>query len=114
MTADLTVTALRIALARRERDGAPIVHDYRVSQFRSRSFQAVLKAAGHPGLRGRLVSAGDSAAVGSYWALLRRKVLNTGPWCTRVYLGFQSPTGSNTPPTEADANKGWVNSARRV
>ena len=46
MTADLTISALRIALTRRESDGVVIVHADRESQFRARTFQAVLKAAG--------------------------------------------------------------------
>ena len=60
MTADLAITALRTALARREPDGVVIVHADRGSQFRARSFQAVLKAAGHQGSMGRVASAGDT------------------------------------------------------
>jgi len=70
MTADLAVAALRTALARREPDGVVIVHADRGSQFRARSFQAVLKAAGHQGSMGRVASAGDNAAMESFWALL--------------------------------------------
>jgi len=88
MTADLAVTALRTALARREPDGVVIVHADRGSQFRSRSFQAVLKAAGHQGSMGRVASAGDNAAMESFWALLQRNVLNTGPWRTRAELHY--------------------------
>ena len=47
MTADLAVAALRTALARREPDGVVIIHTDRRSRFRTRSFQAVLKAAAH-------------------------------------------------------------------
>jgi transposase InsO family protein len=88
MTADLAVTALRTALARREPDGVVIVHADRGSQFRARSFQAVLKAAGHQGSMGRVASAGDNAAMESFWALLQRNVLNTGPWRTRAELHY--------------------------
>ena len=63
VTADLAVTALRTALARREPAGVVIDHANRGSQFRARSFQAVLKAAGHQGLIGRVASAGDKAAM---------------------------------------------------
>ena len=50
MTAELAVTALRTAVARRQPDGVVVVHSDRGSQFRARSFRAVLKAAGPPGL----------------------------------------------------------------
>ena len=88
MTADRAVTALRPALARREPDGIVIIHADRGSQFRARSFQAVLKAAGHQGSMGRVASAGDNAAMESFWALLQRNVLNTGPWRTRAELHY--------------------------
>ena len=88
MTADLAVTALRTALARREPDGVVIVHADRGSQFRSRSFQAVLKAAGHQGPMSRVVAAGDNAAIEPFWALLQRNVLNTEPWSTRAELDY--------------------------
>ena len=63
MTADLAVTALWTALARREPDGVVIVHAEQGSQFRARSFQAVFKAAAHQGSVGRVASAGDNAAM---------------------------------------------------
>lgn len=56
MTADLAVAALRAAIARRQPDGVVIVHADRGSQFRARSFQAVLKAAGLKGSMGRVAS----------------------------------------------------------
>lgn len=77
MTADLAVAALQAAIARRQPDGVVIVHTDRGAQFRARSFQAVLKAAGLQGSMGRVASAGDNAAMESFWALLQRNVLNT-------------------------------------
>jgi len=88
MTADLAVTALRTGLARREPDGVVIVHADRGSQFRARSFQAVLTAAEHQGSMGRVASAGDNAAMESFWALLQRNVLKVGPWHTRGELHY--------------------------
>ena len=37
---------------------------------------------------GRVASAGDNAAMESFWALLQRNVLNTGPWRTRAELNY--------------------------
>ena len=37
---------------------------------------------------GRVASAGDNAAMESFWALLQRNVLNTGPWRTRAELHY--------------------------
>jgi len=41
VTADLSVAALRAAIARRQPDGVVIVHADRGSQLRARSFQVV-------------------------------------------------------------------------
>ncbi len=38
---------------------------------------------------GRVTSAGDNAAMESFWALLQRNVLNTGPWRTRAELHYE-------------------------
>ena len=37
---------------------------------------------------GRVASAGDNAAMESFWALLQRNVLNTGPCRTRAELHY--------------------------
>ncbi|SNS97566.1 Integrase core domain-containing protein, partial [Geodermatophilus pulveris] len=58
MTAQLAVTALRTAVARRQPAGVVVVHSDRGSQFRARSFRAVLTAAGLQGSMGRVASAG--------------------------------------------------------
>lgn len=88
MTADLAVAALRAAIARRRPTGVVIVHADRGAQFRARSFQAVLKAAGMQGSMGRVASAGDNAAMESFWALLQRNVLDSQTWRTREDLHY--------------------------
>lgn len=86
MTAELAVNALRAAIARRQPDGVVVVHADRGSQFRARSFRAVLSAAGMQGSMGRVASAGDNAAMESFWALLQRNVLDQQTWRTRAEL----------------------------
>jgi transposase InsO family protein len=88
MTADLAVTALRAAIARRRPDGVVIVHADRGSQFRARSFRAVLAAAGLQGSMGRVASAGDNAAMESFWSLLQKNVLNQQQWSSRAELHY--------------------------
>ncbi len=86
MTAQLAVTALRTAIARRRPKNIVIVHSDRGSQFRARSFRAVLKAAGLKGSMGRVASAGDNAAMESFNALLQKNVLDRRRWRTREEL----------------------------
>ena len=88
MTADLSVAALRAAIARRRPDGVVIVHADRGAQFRARSFQAVLKAAGLQGSMGRVASAGDNAAMEMLRALPQRNVLNSRQWASRNELHY--------------------------
>jgi transposase InsO family protein len=76
MTADLTVAALRSAIARRQPHGTVIVHADRGGQFRSRKFRATLKANGLAGSMGRVASAADNAAMESFHSLLQKNVLN--------------------------------------
>ena len=54
MTSSLAAYTLRSATARRRPQGVVIVHADRGVQFRARSFQAVLKAAGPQGSMGRV------------------------------------------------------------
>jgi putative transposase len=86
MTAQLAVTALRTAVARRQPRGVVVVHSDRGSQFRARSFRAVLTAAGLQGSMGRVASAGDNAAMESWHALLQQNVLDRRRWRTRDEL----------------------------
>ena len=84
MVADLAVTSFLTALAGREPNDGVIFHADQRSQFCVCRFRAVLKAAEHQGSMDRAAYAGDNAAMGSFLALLRRRVLNNGPWCTRA------------------------------
>ena len=86
MTAQLAVTALRTAVARRQPSGVVIVHSDRGSQFRARSFRVILAAAGLQGSMGRVASAGDNAAMESWHALLQKNVLDRRRWRTRAEL----------------------------
>lgn len=86
MTAQLAVTALRTAVARRQPTGVVVVHSDRGSQFRARSFRAVLTAAGLQGSMGRVASAGDNAAMESWHSLLQKNVLDRRRWRTRDEL----------------------------
>jgi transposase InsO family protein len=88
MTRHLAVQALRAAIARRQPHGTVIVHSDRGSQFRSRDFRAVLKAAQLSGSMGRVAAAGDNAAMESFWALLQTNVLDRRRWRTRAELEY--------------------------
>jgi putative transposase len=88
MTAQLAVSALRCAIARRQPHGTVIVHSDRGSQFRARAFRAVLRAAGLQGSMGRVASAGDNAAMESFHALLQKNVLDQRRWRTRAELRY--------------------------
>jgi putative transposase len=89
MIAELAVSALRSAVARRQPRGTVIVHSDRGGQFRSRKFRAVLKANQLTGSMGRVSSAGDNAAMESFYALLQKNVLNRRRWRTRNELAYE-------------------------
>lgn len=55
-------------------------------QFRSRKFVVALHAHGLHGSMGRVASAGDNAAMESFFALLQKNVLNTRRWASRQEL----------------------------
>ena len=86
MTAGLATAALRTALARRQPTRIVIVHSDRGSQFRSRAFRCVLEDEGLLGSMGRVASAGDNAAMESFFSLLQKNVLNRQTWATRQEL----------------------------
>lgn len=88
MTAQLAVSALRSAIARRRPVGTVVVHSDRGSQFRARSFRAVLTNAGLRGSMGRVASAGDNAAMESFHSLLQKNVLDQRRWKTRDELRY--------------------------
>lgn len=89
MTADLAVHALRAAIARRQPSGTVVVHSDRGGQFRSRKLRAVLKANRLTGSMGRVSSAGDNAAMESFYALLQKNVLDRRKWRTRSELTYE-------------------------
>ncbi|WP_396653680.1 IS3 family transposase [Microbacterium sp. PRF11] len=82
MTSELAVSALRMAIQRRNPTGTT-VHSDKGSQFRSRRFQSELDRNGLVGSMGRVGAAGDNAAMESFFALLQKNVLNSRRWATR-------------------------------
>lgn len=88
MTAQLAVAALRSAVGRRQPSGTVVVHSDRGSQFRSRAFRSVLNTSGLTGSMGRVASAGDNAAMESFFALLQKNVLDQHRWATRSELRY--------------------------
>ena len=86
MTARLAVAALQLAIVRRAPAPGVIVHSDRGSQFRARSFVSTLNSAGLVGSMGRVGSAGDNAAMESFFALLQRNVLDSQVWSSRDEL----------------------------
>lgn len=89
MTAQLAVSALRSAVARRQPVAPVVVHSDRGSQFRARTFRAVLTAAGLRGSMGRVAAAADNAAMESFHSLLQKNVLNRQRWRTRAELRYE-------------------------
>ena len=88
MTAQLATGALRTAIARRQPTGTVVVRSDHGGQFRSRAFRAVLASAGLAGSMGRVASAGDNAAMESFFALLQRNVLDRRRWRSRSELAY--------------------------
>ena len=89
MTADLATASLRSAVARRQPRGTVVVHSDRGGQFRSREFRAVLKTNQLTGSMGRVASAGDNAAMESFYSLLQKNVLNRRRWKNRDELAYE-------------------------
>jgi putative transposase len=90
MTAQLVVSALRSAVARRQPNGTVVVHSDRGGQFRSRAVRALLKANNLTGSMGRVASAADNAAMESFYSLLQKNVLNRRRrWRTRAELRYE-------------------------
>jgi putative transposase len=76
MKSRIALDALAMAVARRGQVAGCIVHSDRGSQFRSRKFLAALRGHGLVGSMGQVASAGDNAAMESFFALLQKNVLN--------------------------------------
>jgi len=90
MKARLAVDAVSSAVARRAVEGGDtagcIVHSDRGSQFRSRKFVAALRHHNLLGSMGQVGSAGDNAAMESFFGLLQNNVLDRQRWATRQQL----------------------------
>lgn len=87
MTAELAVNALDGAVARRAGDVAGcILHSDRGSQFRSRKLQQTIWRHHMLGSMGQVGSAGDNAAMESFFSLLQKNVLNRRRWDSRDEL----------------------------
>lgn len=85
MRSSLAASAIRNAIILRGPEHT-ICHSDRGSQFRSRKVARLLKANGLQGSMGRVGSAGDNAAMESFFSLLQKNVLNTRRWDTRDEL----------------------------
>ena len=87
MKASLAVNAINNAVARRHAQGHDIagciVHSDRGSQFRSQKVQRTLTRHDLVGSMGQVGSAGDNAAMESFFSLLEKNVLNRRRWHTR-------------------------------
>jgi putative transposase len=85
------VAAIEMAVARRGGDVAGcILHSDRGSQFRARKVHRALARHGMVGSMGQVGSAGDNAAMESFFALLQKNVLNRRHrWTTRDELRLE-------------------------
>ena len=86
MKAQLVVAALDNAAARRTDVAGCILHSDRGSQFRSRKLHRALARHRMVGSMGQVGSAGDNAAMESFFALLQKNVLDRQRWATRDEL----------------------------
>jgi putative transposase len=86
MKARLVVNAIEMAAARRGEVAGCILHSDRGSQFRARKTQQALTRHRMVGSMGQVGSAGDNAAMESFFALLQRNVLDRHRWDSRDQL----------------------------
>ncbi|WP_147971361.1 IS3 family transposase [Streptomyces sp. col6] len=86
MKSRLAVTALDNAVARRQDVAGCILHSDRGSQFRSRKLVQVPGRHQKVGSTGRVGAAGDNAAMGSFFSLLQKNVLDRRTGATREEL----------------------------
>jgi putative transposase len=91
-TSQLADAALRTAIARRSPTGTVVVHSDRGGPFRSHRYQRTLRANNLVGSMGRVASAGDNAAMESFFSLLQKNVLNQRTWATRGELRLATIT----------------------
>ena len=86
MKAQIAVAALNNAVARRGDVAGCILHSDRGSQFRSRKVHRALDHHQMLGSMGQVGSAGDNAAMESFFSLLQKNVLDRRRWATRDEL----------------------------
>jgi putative transposase len=86
MKARLVVSAIEMAVARRTDVAGCILHSDRGSQFRARKVQRALTRYRMVGSMGQVGSAGDNAAMESFFSLLQKNVLDRQRWTTRDQL----------------------------
>lgn len=86
MTSQIAVDALVSAVQRRGAVAGCVVHSDRGSQFRSRKVARVLARHDLAGSMGQVASAGDNAAMESFFSLLQKNVLDRRRWATREEL----------------------------
>ena len=86
MKSRIAVDALASAVARRGDVAGCVVHSDRGSQFRSRKVLRELHRHDLVGSMGQVASAGDNAAMESFFSLLQKNVLNRRRWATREDL----------------------------
>ncbi len=86
MKARLVVAAIEMAVTRRGDVAGCILHSDRGSQFRARKVQRALTRHRLVGSMGQVGSAGDNAAMESFFSLLQKNVLNRHRWATRDEL----------------------------
>jgi len=93
MKARLVVAAIEMAVARRDGDVAGcVLHSDRGSQFRARKVHRTLTRHQMVGSMGQVGSAGDNAAMESFFALLQKNVLDRQSWATRDELRIEIVT----------------------
>lgn len=90
MESKIAVDALNSAVARRSMEGLSVagctLHSDRGSQFRARKLEQQLWGHQMLGSMGQVGSAGDNAAMESFFSLLQKNVLNRRTWQTREDL----------------------------
>lgn len=86
MTSQIAVNSLLSAVQRRRDVAGCVVHSDRGSQFRSRKVARVLARHDLAGSMGQVASAGDNAAMESFFSLLQKNVLDQRRWATREEL----------------------------
>jgi putative transposase len=89
MKARLVVAAIEMAAARRGDVAGCILHSDRGSQFRARKVHRALARHGMVGSMGQVGSAGDNAAMESFFALLQKNVLDRRSWTARDDLRIE-------------------------